>query len=98
MNVLSVYSSVTFTFISLGTEEYICVIFLGTEEFKKTEEYFLFSVMVCKLDFCAHIVWAFGLILKLGVTNIKIYIYKELSSCASLIPTPRMRNSFRHHT
>jgi hypothetical protein len=34
---------VIFTFVGLGTEEYICVIFLGTEEFKKTEEYFLFS-------------------------------------------------------
>jgi hypothetical protein len=43
MNVPSVYSSVTFTLMGLGTEEYICVIFLGTEEFKNTEEYSLVS-------------------------------------------------------
>jgi hypothetical protein len=41
-NVPGVYSSVTFIFVGLGTEEYICVIFLDIKEFKKIEEYFLF--------------------------------------------------------
>jgi hypothetical protein len=38
-------SSVTGTFLSFGTEEYISVIFLGTEEYKKIEEDTLFSVV-----------------------------------------------------
>jgi hypothetical protein len=33
-------------FVGLGTEEYISVIFLGIEEFKKTEECLLFSCSV----------------------------------------------------
>jgi hypothetical protein len=38
-------------FLSSGTEEYITVIFLGTEEYKSTEECTLFSCSVySKLD------------------------------------------------
>jgi hypothetical protein len=32
-------------FLSYGTEEYITIIFLGTEKLKKTEEHMLFSVV-----------------------------------------------------
>jgi hypothetical protein len=46
MNVPGIYSSVTFTFVGLGTEEYICVIFLGTEEFKKLSNISCFLVVL----------------------------------------------------
>jgi hypothetical protein len=37
------YSSVISIFLSSGAEEYITVIFLGTEEYKSTDEFTLFS-------------------------------------------------------
>jgi hypothetical protein len=39
-------SSVTDTFLGFGTEDYISVILLGTEEYKKTKEGTLFSCSV----------------------------------------------------
>jgi hypothetical protein len=38
-----IYSSVPGIFLGFGTEEYSSVIFLGTEEYNKTEECTLFS-------------------------------------------------------
>jgi hypothetical protein len=37
------YLSVTSIFLSSGTKEYITVILLGTEEYKSTDEFTLFS-------------------------------------------------------
>jgi hypothetical protein len=37
------YLSVTSIFLSSGTEEYITVILLGTEKYKSTDEFTLFS-------------------------------------------------------
>jgi hypothetical protein len=43
MNVWCLCSSVAGTFLDFGTEEYSRVIFLGTEKYKITEKYTLFS-------------------------------------------------------
>jgi hypothetical protein len=43
MNIYCLCLSVLGTFLGFGTEEYSSVIFLGTDEYNKTEEHTLFS-------------------------------------------------------
>jgi hypothetical protein len=44
MNILWLCSSVAVIFLDSGTEEYITVIFLKTEEYKSTDECIMFPV------------------------------------------------------
>jgi hypothetical protein len=47
MNISGQPLLVALLFIGLGTKEYICAIFLGTEEYTKTKECMLFSYSAC---------------------------------------------------
>jgi hypothetical protein len=49
------HSSVPNSFINFGTKEYSSVIFLGTEEYKKTEEGTLFSYSDPQDNMCHHV-------------------------------------------
>jgi hypothetical protein len=48
MNILALCSSVYYTIVGFGTEEYNTVILLGIEKYKKTEERRLFSCSACR--------------------------------------------------